>query len=90
MFPVEYPTASSPQAWATGTPPLLLPTLLGLEPTPTGMSFDPALPLGIGRLALRRVPLRGQSCDATALLPGRPLAAPSPSLRPGNVEEAES
>jgi glycogen debranching enzyme len=31
-FPVAYPTASSPQAWAAGTPILLLQTLLGLEP----------------------------------------------------------
>jgi glycogen debranching enzyme len=30
--PVVYPTASSPQAWAAGTPVLLLSTLLGLEP----------------------------------------------------------
>jgi hypothetical protein len=29
-FPVEYPTASSPQAWAAGTPLLLLRVLLGL------------------------------------------------------------
>jgi glycogen debranching enzyme len=31
-FPVAYPTASSPQAWAAGTPILLLRVLLGLEP----------------------------------------------------------
>jgi glycogen debranching enzyme len=31
-FPVEYPTASRPQAWAAGTPILLLRVLLGLEP----------------------------------------------------------
>lgn len=30
-FPVEYPTACSPQAWASGTIPLLLSTLLGLR-----------------------------------------------------------
>jgi glycogen debranching enzyme len=30
--PVVYPTASSPQAWAAGTPVLLLQALLGLEP----------------------------------------------------------
>src|SRR2546430_7641083 len=29
-FPVEYPTACSPQAWATGAPLLLLRALLGL------------------------------------------------------------
>ena len=31
-FPVVYPTASSPQAWAAGTPVLLLQVLLGLTP----------------------------------------------------------
>ncbi len=32
-FPVEYPTACSPQAWASGAPLLLLRAMLGLEPT---------------------------------------------------------
>jgi glycogen debranching enzyme len=31
-FPVVYPTASSPQAWAAGTPVLLVQVLLGLVP----------------------------------------------------------
>src|SRR4051794_755394 len=31
-FPVAYPTASSPQAWAAGTPILLVQLLLGLRP----------------------------------------------------------
>jgi glycogen debranching enzyme len=30
--PVEYPTASRPQAWAAATPVLLMRVLLGLEP----------------------------------------------------------
>ena len=40
-FPVEYPTACSPQAWSTGAPLLLLRSLLGLEPVgdrPSGRS----------------------------------------------------
>ena len=32
QFPVVYPTASSPQAWAAATPVLLLQILLGLVP----------------------------------------------------------
>jgi glycogen debranching enzyme len=48
-FPVEYPTASSPQAWATGTPLLLIRVLLGLGPDG---NVDPALPDKIGRLEL--------------------------------------
>ena len=31
-FPIAYPTAARPQAWAAGTPVLLLRVLLGLEP----------------------------------------------------------
>jgi glycogen debranching enzyme len=31
-FPIAYPTAARPQAWAAGTPILLLRLLLGLEP----------------------------------------------------------
>jgi len=51
-FPVEYPTACSPQAWASGAPLLLVTTLLGLEPGSDGVSTDPVLPDGIGRLEL--------------------------------------
>jgi glycogen debranching enzyme len=33
-FPIAYPTAARPQAWAAGTPVLLLQLLLGLRPDP--------------------------------------------------------
>ena len=33
-FPVAYPTACSPQAWAAGTPVLFLRSMLGLRPDP--------------------------------------------------------
>jgi glycogen debranching enzyme len=33
-FPIAYPTAARPQAWAAGTPVLLLRLLLGVEPEP--------------------------------------------------------
>jgi glycogen debranching enzyme len=33
-FPIPYPTAARPQAWAAGAPVLLLQLLLGLEPDP--------------------------------------------------------
>jgi glycogen debranching enzyme len=62
-FPVEYPTASSPQAWATGTPLLLLRVLLGLEPAEGQLTVDPVLPKGVGRLALRGVPGRWGRAD---------------------------
>jgi glycogen debranching enzyme len=50
-FPVEYPTASSPQAWATGTPLLLLRVMLGLEPDGERLRADPVLPSGIDELS---------------------------------------
>jgi glycogen debranching enzyme len=57
-IPVAYPTACSPQAWATGTPLLLLRVLLGLEPGPDGLRFEPDLSAPIGTLALHGVPGR--------------------------------
>jgi glycogen debranching enzyme len=52
-YPVEYPTACSPQAWATGAPLLLLRVLLGLEPEDGEVAQDPVLPPRISQLALR-------------------------------------
>ncbi|MHB8510384.1 MAG: amylo-alpha-1,6-glucosidase, partial [Candidatus Dormibacteria bacterium] len=45
-FPVEYPTASSPQAWAAGAPLLMLRAALGAEPdiSTRTLSVDPHLP----------------------------------------------
>lgn len=49
--PVAFPTASRPQAWAAGTPLLLLSTLLDLHPGYTDAEVE--LPCGIGHVALR-------------------------------------
>jgi glycogen debranching enzyme len=49
--PVAFPTASRPQAWAAGTPLLLLSTLLDLHPGRT--DADVEVSCGIGHLALR-------------------------------------
>ncbi len=65
-YPVEYPTACSPQAWATGTPLLLLRTILGLEPEGEDLLVDPVLPDGIGRVELRSIPGRWGHADAIA------------------------
>jgi glycogen debranching enzyme len=51
--PVAYPTACSPQAWATGTPLLLIRVLLGLEPGPDGPFCKPHLAEPVNTLALR-------------------------------------
>jgi len=55
-FPVEYPTACSPQAWATGAPLLLIRTLLGLDSDGTHLIVDPAIPEPLGRIELLDVP----------------------------------
>jgi len=63
-YPVQYPTACSPQAWSTGTPLLLLRTMLGLEPHGDHLVVDPALPLSIGHLELLDIPGRWGRIDA--------------------------
>jgi glycogen debranching enzyme len=63
-YPVQYPTACSPQAWSTGAPLLLLRTMLGLEPIGDHLVVDPALPAGIGRLELLDIPGRWGRMDA--------------------------
>jgi glycogen debranching enzyme len=64
-FPVEYPTASSPQAWATGTPLLLLRVLLGLEPDGDELRSDPHLPDKIERIELAGIPGRWGRAEAS-------------------------
>jgi glycogen debranching enzyme len=63
-YPVQYPTACSPQAWSTGAPLLLLRTMLGLEPLGDHLVVDPALPVGIGHLELLDIPGRWGRIDA--------------------------
>ncbi|MGN9810636.1 amylo-alpha-1,6-glucosidase [Micromonospora sp. BQ11] len=63
-FPVEYPTACSPQAWSAGTPLLLLRVMLGLEPQGEHLIIDPAVPDGMGRVELLDIPGRWGQVDA--------------------------
>jgi glycogen debranching enzyme len=63
-YPVQYPTACSPQAWSTGAPLLLLRTMLGLEPHGNHLIVDPALPSDIGRVELLDIPGRWGRIDA--------------------------
>ena len=58
QFPVEYPTACSPQAWATGAPLLFIRTLLGLEPRGDRLTVDASLPPEMEWLEVRG--LRGR------------------------------
>ncbi|NYF58859.1 amylo-alpha-1,6-glucosidase [Micromonospora purpureochromogenes] len=57
-YPVLYPTACSPQAWSTGTPLLLLRTMLGMEPRGNHLVTRPAVPPSMGRIQLFNIPGR--------------------------------
>lgn len=61
-FPVEYPSACAPQAWATGAPLLLLRTVLGLKADPINKSIeiDARLPETVKRFDLRYLRLYGK------------------------------
>ncbi|MGC5332617.1 glycogen debranching N-terminal domain-containing protein [Micromonospora sp. DT62] len=63
-YPVEYPTACSPQAWSAGTPLLLLRVMLGLEPQGDHLIINPAVPEGMGRIELLDIPGRWGHVDA--------------------------
>jgi glycogen debranching enzyme len=53
--PVEYPTASRPQAWAAGAPLLALRTALGLDVVDGVLRVDPHLSRGWGRVRLENI-----------------------------------
>jgi glycogen debranching enzyme len=63
-YPVQYPTACSPQAWSTGAPLLLLRAGLGLEPQGDNLVIDPALPERMGNLEVLDLPGRWKRIDA--------------------------
>ncbi len=78
-FPVAYPTASRPQAWAAGAPVLLLRVLLGLEPDPRTRTLavrSNRLPEWAGDLTLAGLPAFGRRFDV--------------SVRAGRVELTEA
>jgi glycogen debranching enzyme len=63
-YPVQYPTACSPQAWSTGAPLLLVATMLGLQPVADHLVVDAALPTSVGDLQLLDIPGRWGHVDA--------------------------
>jgi glycogen debranching enzyme len=77
QYPVEYPTACSPQAWSTGAPLLLLRSLLGLEPIGEHLLVDPAIPTAIESIQLLDIPGRWGRVDAFGR--GRIELAPGPA-----------
>jgi glycogen debranching enzyme len=65
-FPIPYPTACSPQAWATGAPLLFLRSMLGLEPVAREVTVDPRIPEEIGRVAIKGLKAFGTRWDVEA------------------------
>jgi len=65
--PVEYPTASRPQAWAAGAPLLALRTALGLDVVDGSLRIDPHLSQGWGHVRLNKVAVGGARAPVTAL-----------------------
>jgi glycogen debranching enzyme len=66
-FPVPYPTACSPQAWATGAPFQFLQVLLGEEVRDGEIWLEPRIPEEIGRIKMRRVHALGKLWDIEAI-----------------------
>jgi len=65
-FPVPYPTACSPQAWATGAPFLFVQVMLGLGAHDGALRIEPHVPEEIGRIAVHRVHAFGAEWDVEA------------------------
>ena len=65
-FPVPYPTACSPQAWATGAPFLFIQAMLGLATSDGTLQLDPCVPDAIGRIVIRKLHAFGAEWDVEA------------------------
>jgi glycogen debranching enzyme len=67
-FPIAYPTAARPQAWAAGSPVLLLQALLGLQPDRRRHALEtvapPELPSWAGTIRLSGIRAFGTLWDA--------------------------
>jgi glycogen debranching enzyme len=65
-FPVPYPTACSPQAWATGAPFVFLKVMLGLSAEGGQLRIDPVVPEEIGRVFIHGLHAFGTHWDVEA------------------------
>jgi glycogen debranching enzyme len=65
-FPVRYPTASSPQAWATAAPFLWLRLMLGLQAEGGELTVDPAVPEEFGEVFYHGLHAFGTHFDVRA------------------------
>jgi glycogen debranching enzyme len=65
-FPVPYPTACSPQAWATGAPFVFLAVMLGLDVRDGEVTIDPQVPEELGRIFVHGLHAFGTHWDVEA------------------------
>ncbi|HET9509418.1 MAG TPA: glycogen debranching N-terminal domain-containing protein [Gaiellaceae bacterium] len=65
-FPVPYPTACSPQAWATAAPFVFVQAMLGLTAGDGELRLDPHVPEEIGRICVRRLHALGAEWEVEA------------------------
>ncbi|TDC32136.1 glycogen debranching N-terminal domain-containing protein [Micromonospora sp. KC213] len=83
-YPVNYPTACSPQAWSAGASLLLLRTMLGLRPVGDDLVTRPALPPNLDFVGLLDIPGRWGRLDAygrgRAAIDGQGLHPAPPQL----------
>jgi glycogen debranching enzyme len=66
-FPVPYPTACSPQAWATGAPFVFIRNMLGLDVRDGEVRIDPRVPEKIGRIYVHGMHAFGTQWDVEAI-----------------------
>jgi glycogen debranching enzyme len=65
-FPVPYPTACSPQAWATAAPFIFVSVMLGISVQDGRLQIDPAIPAEVGRIRIRGMRAFGKRWDVEA------------------------
>ncbi|HLB62231.1 MAG TPA: glycogen debranching N-terminal domain-containing protein [Actinomycetota bacterium] len=66
-FPVPYPTACRPQAWATGAPFVFVKTMLGLDVRDGEVRLDPRVPEEVGRIFIHGMHAFGTHWDLEAV-----------------------
>jgi glycogen debranching enzyme len=66
-FPIPYPTACSPQAWATGAPVLFIQSMLGIEARDGTLHLNPQVPDEIGRIYVTNLSAFGTRWDVEAI-----------------------
>jgi glycogen debranching enzyme len=91
-FPVPYPTACRPQAWAAGVPLAVATMCLGLQPdVPAGtITVNPALPKGLRRIEARGISFPGGELSLSHGADGTRVLSTPEGLRLDTSSPAES